>query len=260
MARATTSTTSKAVQAKAASGGKAGAVRFRRALVKISGEALAGSNGFGIDQATLDRVAADLVDARKSGAEIAVVVGGGNIFRGVEVSNRGVSRTTGDTMGMLATVMNALALEAALERHGQSARVMSALAMPAVCEAYAKGRALKHLREGRIVIFAGGTGNPFFTTDTTAVLRAAEIGAGAVLKATNVDGIYTADPKKDPKAKRFDTLTHEQAVSGGYKVMDATAFALARETAMPIIVFALAEKGAIAAVLSGRGRATIVDG
>ncbi len=237
-----------------------GEPKYRRVVVKISGEALAGSGSFGIEQATLDRIAADLVSARKLGIDIGVVVGGGNIFRGVEVSSRGVSRPTGDTMGMLATVMNALALEAAIERQGQAARTLSALAMPEGCELFSRGRADKHLREGRIVIMAAGTGNPFFTTDTTAVLRAAEIGAQAVLKATNVDGIYSADPKKDKTATRFDTLTHEQAVAGGYKVMDATAFALARETAMPIIVFSIADKNAITSVLRGEGLATQVGG
>jgi uridylate kinase len=231
---------------------------YKRVVVKLSGESFAGSQSFGIDQPTIDRIAADLIAARKRGIELGVVVGGGNIFRGVEVSARGVARPTGDTMGMLATVMNCLAMEAALERQGQPARVMSALAMPEVCEQFSRGRALKHIAQGRIVLFAGGTGNPYFTTDTTAVLRAAEIGAEAVLKATNVDGIYTADPRKDASAKRFDRLTHAEALAGGYKVMDATAFALARETAMPIIVFSVADPGAITHVLAGKGRATVV--
>jgi uridylate kinase len=162
-------------------------------------------------------------------------------------------------MGMLATVMNALVLEAAIERAGASARTMSALTMPQVCETYERARALRHLDENRVVIFAGGTGNPFFTTDTTAVLRAAEMGCDAVLKATNVDGVYTADPKQDPKAKRYERLTHEEAFRRELKVMDATAFALARENRTPIIVFSILEPGAIAAVLSGTGRATIVS-
>lgn len=231
---------------------------YKRVVVKLSGESFAGSQSFGIDQPTIDRIAADLIAVRKRGIELGVVVGGGNIFRGVEVSARGVSRPTGDTMGMLATVMNCLALEAALERQGQPAHVLSALAMPEVCEQFTREGALTHIAQGRIPLFAGGTGNPYFTTDTTAVLRAAEIGAQAVLKATNVDGIYTADPKKDASAKRFDRLTHAEALAGGYKVMDATAFALARETAMPIIVFSVAEPGAIANVLTGKGRATVV--
>jgi uridylate kinase len=182
------------------------------------------------------------------------------VLRGVEISAQGMSRPTGDAMGMLATVMNALVLEAALERAGASARTMSALAMPQVCETYERQRALRHLDEKRIVVFAGGTGNPFFTTDTTAVLRAAEIDAQAVLKATNVDGVYSADPKQDPKAKRYERLTHEEAISRELKVMDATAFALARENRIPIIVFSVRERGAIEAVLRGAGRSTIVGG
>lgn len=231
---------------------------YRRVVVKLSGEYLAGSQSFGIDQPTIDRIAGDLAAARALGAEIAVVVGGGNIFRGVEVSSRGVSRPTGDTMGMLATVMNCLALEAALERHGQSARALSSFVMPEVCELFTRRAAHKYLAENRIVLLAGGTGNPYFTTDTTAVLRAAEIGAQAVLKATNVDGVYSADPKKDPSAKRFERLSHSQALEGGYKVMDATAFALARETSLPIIVFSIAEPDSIGAILRGTGRGTIV--
>jgi uridylate kinase len=233
---------------------------YRRVVVKLSGEYLAGDQPFGIHQPTIDRIAGDLVKARALGVEIAVVAGGGNIFRGVEVSSRGVSRQTGDTMGMLATVMNCLALESALERKGQSARALSAFVMPQVCELFTRSAVHKYLAEGRIVLLAGGTGNPYFTTDTTAVLRAAEIGAQAVLKATNVDGVYSADPKKDKTATRFERLTHSQAVEGGYKVMDATAFALARETSLPIIVFSIAEPGSIGAILSGKGRSTIVAG
>jgi uridylate kinase len=233
---------------------------YRRVVVKLSGEYLAGDQPFGIHQPTIDRIAGDLVKARALGVEIAVVVGGGNIFRGVEVSSRGVSRQTGDTMGMLATVMNCLALESALERKGQSARALSAFVMPQVCELFTRSAVHKYLAEGRIVLLAGGTGNPYFTTDTTAVLRAAEIGAQAVLKATNVDGVYSADPKKDKTATRFERLTHSQAVEGGYKVMDATAFALARETSLPIIVFSIADPGSIGAILSGKGRSTIVAG
>jgi uridylate kinase len=238
---------------------------YRRVVIKISGEYLAGSqdagrSGAGIDQATVDRIAADLIAAQKQGTEIAVVVGGGNMMRGVEASSRGVSRTTGDTLGMLATVMNCLALEAAIERKGTPARALSAFVMPEICELFTRSAAHKYLAEGRIVLLGGGTGNPFFTTDTTAVLRAAEIDAKAVLKATNVDGVYNADPKKDPSAKRFDRLTHSQAIQGGYKVMDATAFALARETSLPIIVFSIAEPGSIGEILRGTGRGTIVAG
>ena len=233
---------------------------YRRVVIKVSGEYLAGDQSFGIHQPTIDRIASDIIKARELGIEIAVVVGGGNIFRGVEVSSRGVSRTTGDTMGMLATVMNCLALESALERKGQSARTLCAFVMPQISELFTRAAAHRYLAEGRIVLLAGGTGNPYFTTDTTAVLRAAEIGAQAVLKATNVDGVYSADPKKDPSAKRFERLSHSQAVEGGYKVMDATAFALARETSLPIIVFSIAEPGSIGAILSGKGKGTIVSG
>ncbi|HEY8336685.1 MAG TPA: UMP kinase [Tardiphaga sp.] len=233
---------------------------YRRVVIKLSGEYFAGDQSFGIDQPTIDRIAGDLIAAQQLGVEVAVVVGGGNIFRGVEVSARGVSRPTGDTMGMLATVMNCLALEAAIERRAVPARTLSAMVMPQVCELFTRSAAHKYLSEGRIVLLAGGTGNPYFTTDTTAVLRAAEIGAQAVLKATNVDGVYSADPKKDPAATRFERLSHSQAVEGNYKVMDATAFALARETSLPIIVFSIAEPGSIGAILSGTGRGTIVAG
>jgi uridylate kinase len=233
---------------------------YRRVVIKLSGEYLAGQQGFGIDQATMDRVADDLIAARQLGTEVAVVIGGGNIFRGVEVSSRGVSRPTGDTMGMLATMMNCLALESTIERKGTPARALSAFVMPEVSELFTRTAAHKYLAEGRILLLGGGTGNPFFTTDTTAVLRAAEIGAQAVLKATNVDGVYSADPKKDPTATRFDRLTHSQAIEGGYKVMDATAFALARETSLPIIVFSIAEPGSIGAILRGAGHGTIVAG
>jgi uridylate kinase len=217
-----------------------------------------GQDGASIDQGILERIAADLVAAHKLGVSLGVVIGGGNIFRGVTVSAQGIPRVTGDTMGMLATVMNALALETAIARAGASARVLSALAMPQVCETYEKAAALRHLGEGRIALLAGGTGNPFFTTDTTAVLRACELSCDAVLKATNVDGVYSADPKKDKRAQRYDRLSHDEAIARNLKVMDATAFALARENRMPIIVFSIGEAGAITAVLTGKGRATAV--
>ncbi|HZS64959.1 MAG TPA: UMP kinase [Xanthobacteraceae bacterium] len=231
---------------------------FRRVIAKLSGEALAGPDGFGIHQPTVDRIAADLAAAAALGVELGVVVGGGNIFRGIEVSARGVSRPTGDTMGMLATVMNCLALEAAIERQGKSARTLSALAMPEVCGTYTRARALAALARKQVILLAAGTGNPFFTTDTTAVLRAAELAGEAVLKATNVDGVYTADPKKDPKAKRYDRLTHQEAIDRDLRVMDPTAFTLARENRMPIIVFSIREPDAITAILRGEGRATLV--
>jgi len=231
---------------------------YRRVVVKVSGEALMGPDRFGIHQPTLERIAADLLAARALGVAIAVVVGGGNIFRGGHVSAKGTPRATGDLMGMLATVMNALALESAMEGAGLPARTMSALSMPQICETYERRRALRHMEQGRMVVLAGGTGNPFFTTDTTAVLRAAELGAEAVLKATNVDGVYSADPKQNSAAKRYDRLTHQEALERNLKVMDTTAFALARENRMPIIVFSIREKGAIAAVLRGEGRFTVV--
>ena len=232
---------------------------YRRVVVKVSGEALMGPDDYGIHQPTLERIAADLVATHALGVEIGVVVGGGNVFRGVKVSAQGMPRVTGDMMGILATVMNALALETAIEKAGAAARTMSALAMPEVCETYERRRALRHLEKGRLVLLAAGTGNPFFTTDTTAVLRAAEIGAGAVLKATDVDGVYSADPKQDKKAMRYDRLTPGEAIERNLKVMDATAFALARENRMPIIVLSIREKGAIAAVLRGQGRFTVVS-
>jgi uridylate kinase len=240
---------------------------YRRVIVKISGEVLAGRNGgqngesgdFGLHQATLERVAADLVATRALGVTLGVVVGGGNFIRGAGAANKGLPRVTGDMIGMLATVMNALALEAAIEALQVPARTMSALAMPEICETYERRRAARHLEQGRVLLLAAGIGNPFFTTDTTAVLRAAELGAEAVLKGTDVDGIYSADPKKDPRAGRYDRLTHAEAVERDLKVMDATAFALARENRMPIIVFSIREKDAIRAVLRGEGRSTLVN-
>jgi len=232
---------------------------YGRAIVKISGEVLAGeSGGFGIEPATLERIAADLVATRALGVTLGVVVGGGNFMRGASASQKGLPRVTGDLMGMLATVMNALALEAAIEALQVPARTMSALAMPEICETYERRRAARHLEAGRVLLLAAGTGNPFFTTDTTAVLRAAELGAQAVLKGTDVDGIYSADPKKDARAKRYDRLTHAEAIERDLKVMDATAFALARENRMPIIVFSIRDPGAIRAALQGEGRSTVV--
>jgi len=231
---------------------------YRRVVVKVSGEALMGPDDFGIHQPTLERIADDLVATHALGVELGVVVGGGNIFRGMTVSQKGIPRMTGDMMGILATVMNALALESAIEKAGIAARTLSALAMPEICETYERRRVLRHLAAKRIALLAAGTGNPFFTTDTTAVLRAAEIGADAVLKATDVDGVYSADPKQDKKAKRYDRLTHQEAIERRLKVMDATAFALAQENRIPIIVFSIRKKGAIEGVLRGEGRSTIV--
>ena len=234
------------------------APKFRRILLKVSGEALMGAQNFGIDIETVERIAADIKEASDVGAQVCLVIGGGNIFRGLAGAAKGIDRATADYMGMLATVMNALVLETAIERAGVSARTMSALAMPQVCETYERQRALRHLEDNRIIVFAGGTGNPYFTTDTTAILRAAEMDCDAVFKATDVDGVYTADPKHDPKAKRYDRLDHQEALDRNLKIMDATAFALARENRMPIIVFSIREQGAIETVLRGKGHFTTV--
>jgi uridylate kinase len=231
---------------------------YQRVVVKVSGEAFSGPRGSGIDRQTIDAIAADLVAARALGVTLGVVVGGGNLLRGAEAADEWLSRPTADAMGMMATVMNALVLEAAIETAGAPARTMSALAMPQVCETYERQRALRHLADERVVVLAGGTGNPYFTTDTTAVLRAGELAAQAVLKATNVDGVYSADPKTDPNATRFDRLSHQEALARDLKVMDATAFALARENHMPIIVFSIREPRAVERVLRGDGRATVV--
>jgi uridylate kinase len=232
---------------------------YRRVIVKVSGEALMGPDNFGIHQPTLEQIATDLVAARSLGVAIGIVVGGGNIVRGVKISQHGIPRVTADMMGILATVMNALALESALEKAGAAARTMSAVTMPELCESYERRRALRHLEQGRIVVLAAGTGNPFFTTDTAAVLRAAEVGADVVLKATDVDGVYSADPKKDNNVRRYERLTHKEAIERNLKVMDTTAFALARENHIPIIVFSIREQGAITAVLRGKGRFTVVS-
>jgi uridylate kinase len=231
---------------------------YKRVLVKISGEALMGDAGFGLDPAVVDRISADIVSLRSQNVEVALVVGGGNIFRGVQVAASGIDRATGDYMGMLATVMNALALGASIERQGATARVMSALEMPAICETFSRQAALRHFERGHVMIFAAGTGNPFFTTDTAAALRAAEMGCEVLLKATNVDGVYTADPKLDKTAKRYDRLSFDEALSRDLKVMDAAAFALARENRIPVIVFSIHEPGSIQAAVMGTGRGTLV--
>ncbi len=232
--------------------------RFKRVVVKLSGEALQGAAPHGLDAGTLARIAADLAKAAAAGHEIAVVVGGGNFFRGIKGADSGIERARADSIGMLATVMNGLALEQAVEGQGRAARCLSAVPMPSVCESFSRRAALHHLAKGRVVIAAGGTGNPFFTTDTGAVLRAAELSADAVLKATQVDGVYTADPKRDPSATRYERLTHDEAIAKNLAVMDTAAFALARENRIPIIVFSIAEAGAIAAALAGTSRATLV--
>jgi uridylate kinase len=231
---------------------------YKRVLLKASGEALMGEQGFGIDVAVADRIAADIADARKMGVEVGVVVGGGNIFRGVAVASKGGDRVTGDHMGMLGTVINALALATSLRKLDIDTVVLSAIAMPEICESFSQRAALYHLSIGRVVIFAGGTGNPYFTTDSAAALRAAEIGAQALFKGTQVDGIYSADPKKVPDATRFDRLTHKEVLDRGLAVMDVAAVALARENSIPIVVFSIHERGGFPAILTGGGRGTIV--
>lgn len=237
--------------------GKA-ALKFRRVLFKVSGEALMGSQGFGIDPAVTGRIAREISDARKLDAQIAVVIGAGNIFRGVALAADGADRVTGDHMGMLGTVMNALALRMALEAEGVPAVVLSALSMPAVAEDFTQRGLETHLQAGKVVVFAGGTGNPYFTTDSAAALRACEMGADALLKGTQVDGIYSDDPKTNPDAERFETLTHSQVLEKGLKVMDAAAVALARDASIPIVVFSLTSSGGLAAILQGKGRCTTV--
>jgi uridylate kinase len=234
---------------------------YTRLLLKLSGEALMGRQGFGIDVAVMDRLATDVAAVAATGLELCVVVGGGNIYRGVQgAAQHGMDRATGDYMGMLATVMNALALQSAFEKAGCSARVLSAISMPTVCEAYVRPKALHHLKAKRVVIFAAGTGNPFFTTDTTASLRAAEMNCDAILKATQVDGIYSADPKKDPTAKRYETISFTEVLAKDLKVMDGAAIALARDNNIPVIVFDIGEPGILQAVVAGTARSTIVRG
>jgi uridylate kinase len=233
--------------------------KFRRILLKVSGEALMGSQQYGIDVATVDRIAEDVREAVRGGTDVCMVIGGGNIFRGLSGAAKGIDRATADYMGMLATIMNALAMQAALERVGIGTRVQSAIPMAQVSEPYIRRRALRHIEKGRVVIFAAGTGNPFFTTDTAAALRAAEMGCDAMMKATQVDGVYSADPKKDPTAQRYDSLSYQEVLARNLQVMDAAAVSLSRENKIPIVVFALQEKGALAAVLRGEGRCTIIE-
>lgn len=234
--------------------------RPRRVLVKISGEALVAPDGYWLYPQILAGLAQDLKAAAAAGSELAIVIGGGNIIRGARISQAGwIDRPTADSMGMLATVMNALALETALNAADVPARTMSAVSMPTICETYARQPALHHLARGQVVLIAGGTGNPFFTTDTGAVIRAAELSCDAVLKATQVDGIYSADPKRDPDAVRFDHLTHDEAIERKLEVMDTAAFALARENKIPIVVFSLAPDHAISHAIMGQGRFTLVS-
>ena len=232
--------------------------KWRRVVVKLSGEALQGDQSHGLDPTVVDKIARDLARAASLGVEVAVVVGGGNFFRGLLGAEKGIERARADSIGMLATVMNALAMEGALEEIGQSARVLSAVPMPSLCQPYSRQAALAHLVKRRVIILAGGTGNPFFTTDTGAALRACELSCDAVMKATQVDGVYSADPKKHPTATRYERITHDQAINENLAVMDTAAFALARDNRIPIVVFSVTEPGAIREALLGRGRATYV--
>ncbi len=234
------------------------ALAYKRVLLKLSGEALMGDDAYGINRATTENMAADICRVSELGVELAIVIGGGNIFRGVAPGASGMDRSTADYMGMLATMMNALALQDSLRRTGVDARVLSALRMDQVVEPYIRARAMRHLEEGRIVICAAGTGNPFFTTDTAAALRGAEIGAEIVLKATKVDGVYSDDPKKVPDATRYETITFNEAISRHLQVMDATAFALCREQKLPIKVFSIVKPGALLRIVQGENEGTLV--
>jgi len=232
---------------------------YRRVLLKLSGEALMGELDYGIEPKVIQRIAAEIATARNTGVEIAVVVGGGNIFRGAGLARAGMDRVTGDHMGMLATVMNALAIQDALESLDVHARVMSALEINAVCEDYIRRRAIRHLEKGRVVILAAGTGNPFFTTDTAASLRAIEIGADVLLKATKVDGVYDADPATNPDAKRFDSVSYDQVIGDKLNVMDATAIVMCRDNHLPLRVFDLTRANALVHAMSGDEVGTLVS-
>ena len=230
----------------------------KRILLKLSGEALMGEDPYGINRQTIDSIVKEIAQVTALGVEVAVVIGGGNIFRGVALGASGMDRATADYMGMIATVMNALALQDAMRRASLVARVQSALRIDQVVEPYIRPKAIRYLEEGKIVVFAAGTGNPFFTTDTAAALRGAEVGAEIVLKATKVDGVYTSDPAKDPQAKRYDAVTFDEAISRNLKVMDATAFALCRDQKLPIRVFSIFKPGALARIVRGEAEGTLV--
>lgn len=231
---------------------------YRKILLKLSGEALAGEAGYGIDTEVLKLIAQEIADIQKSGVQIALVLGGGNIFRGIMGATSGMDRASADYMGMLATVLNCLALQDALEHLGVHTRVQSAIEMQELAEPYIRRRAVRHLEKGRVVIFGGGTGNPYFTTDTTAALRAMEVGSDVVLKATKVDGIYDSDPKKNPGAKRFSELSYLDVLQKGLKVMDSTAISLCMDNSLPIVVFDLGERGALQRVIQGEAVGTLV--
>ena len=243
---------------KAVAGGQTTPPKYGRVLLKISGEVLMGPREFGLDSDTVSRIAADVKAGCDLGVQVCLVIGGGNIFRGLSGAAAGIERASADYMGMLATVINALALQNALERVGIHTRVLSAIPMSTVCEPYIRRRAIRHMEKGRVVIFAAGTGNPFFTTDTAAALRASEMGCKALLKGTKVDGVYSADPTSDKSAERYDRLTYLDVLSRDLRVMDASAISLARENRIPILVFSIQEAGGFAKVLGGHGRATII--
>jgi uridylate kinase len=235
-------------------------LKYKRILLKISGEAMMGDQSYGVDPATVDYIAQEIKDAMSLGVELAIVIGGGNIFRGVEASVRGIERTSADYMGMLATVINALALQNYLEKYDVPTRVQSAIEMKELAEPYIRRKAVRHLEKGRTVIFAAGTGNPYFTTDTAASLRAMEIGAEIILKATKVDGIYSADPMKDPRAKKYSTLTYIDVLKKGLTVMDSTSISLCMDNKLPIVVFNLKGQGNIRKILKGKKVGTLVRG
>jgi uridylate kinase len=232
---------------------------YGRILIKISGEALMGSSQYGLHPPTVERIASDIARLHATGVEICMVIGGGNIFRGLQGSAQGMERTTADYMGMLATVMNALAMQSALEALGVYTRVVSAIPMDQVCEPYIRRRAVRHLEKGRVVIFAAGTGNPYFTTDTAATLRASEMSCEAIFKGTQVDGVYDSDPKTNADAVRFERISYDKVLQKNLKVMDAAAIALARDNELPIVVFALDGPEGVAGVVEGRGRFTVVE-
>ena len=236
----------------------AGTVRFKRVLLKVSGEALMGQRDYGLDPEVVNRVANEVKAVIELGVQVSLVIGGGNIFRGVKGAAGGMERASADYIGMLATVMNALSMQSALERMGVTTRVQSAIPMSSVCEPYIRRRAIRHMEKGRVVIFAAGTGNPFFTTDTAAALRASEMGCDALLKGTQVDGVYTADPKKVKDAERYERLTYLDVLARDLQVMDASAISLARENRIPILVFSIHTPGAFAEVMQGRGKFTII--
>ena len=233
--------------------------RFRKILLKVSGEVLMGDQAYGLDMATVGVIAQEIKDVVERGIELCLVIGGGNIFRGLSGAAKGMDRNSADYMGMLATVMNALAMQSALEKIGVDTRVQSAIPMASVCEPYIRRRAERHLEKGRVVIFAAGTGNPFFTTDTAAALRAAEMRCDALFKGTSVDGVYTADPKRDPQAQRYDRLGYLDVLSRDLKVMDASAISLMRENRIPIVVFSIRTPGALLDVVTGRGVHTVIE-